>query len=89
VRGVIAVLSGLNTSYPPFILTEDVGIRSEGECECGRRGQMVSFSRRLKGAEVGCCAVNIEREIDAASAQARGAPVETRSSARRRVSPAR
>ncbi len=73
VRGVIAVLSGLNTSYPAFILTEDVGIRSDGACECGRRGQMVAFSRRLKGAEVGCCAVNIEREIDAARARASSA----------------
>ena len=63
-RGVIAILSGLNTSYPGFILTEDVGVRTEGRCECGRRGQMVTFSRRLKGAEVGCCAVNIERQID-------------------------
>lgn len=74
VRGVIAVLSGLNTSYPGFILTEDVGVRTEGKCECGRRGQMVAFSRRLKGAEVGCCAVNIERLIDTiGAARSKGA----------------
>jgi long-chain-fatty-acid---luciferin-component ligase len=89
VRGVIAVLSGLNTSYPAFILTEDVGIRSEGACECGRRGQMVTFSRRLRGAEVGCCAVNIEREIDAAHARARGAASKPRLLSLYRASPAR
>jgi long-chain-fatty-acid---luciferin-component ligase len=63
-RGVIAILDGLNTSYPAFILTEDVGVLTEGECGCGRRGQMVAFSHRLKEAEVGCCAVNIERQLD-------------------------
>lgn len=89
VRGVIAVLSGLNTSYPAFILTEDVGIRSEGACKCGRRGQMVTFSRRLKGAEVGCCAVNIEREIDVAHARADGAPGEPRPLSLHRPPPAR
>jgi long-chain-fatty-acid---luciferin-component ligase len=65
VSGLIAVLDGLNTSYPAFVLTEDIGTVSEGVCECGRSGQMVAFSRRLKGAEVGCCAVNIERQLDA------------------------
>lgn len=67
-HGVIAILDGLNTSYPAFILTEDVGVVTEGACECGRRGQMVSFSRRLQGAEVGCCAVNIDRQLDSWSA---------------------
>jgi long-chain-fatty-acid---luciferin-component ligase len=62
-RGLIAILDGLNTSYPAFVLTEDVGVRSEGSCACGRRGQMVTFTGRLKGADVGCCAVSIERRL--------------------------
>ena len=76
VRGVIAVLSGLNTSYPAFVLTEDVGTRREGECGCGRRGQMVTFSRRLEGAEAGCCALNVERQVDALAARAGEVAVE-------------
>ncbi|MFJ7770994.1 hypothetical protein ACIQ1J_21930 [Streptomyces sp. NPDC097107] len=33
-------------------------------CPCGRTGQAVSFRRRLQGAELGCCAVSIEKFID-------------------------
>ncbi|GAA1933508.1 acyl-protein synthetase [Streptomyces sodiiphilus] len=62
--GVIALLDALSTSYPGFILSEDVGEVDSSPCPCGRTGQTVSFRRRLQGAELGCCAVSIEKFLD-------------------------
>lgn len=62
--GIIAVLDALNTSYPGFILSDDVGEVEFGTCQCGRTGQLVTFRRRRQGAELGCCAVSIERYLD-------------------------
>jgi long-chain-fatty-acid---luciferin-component ligase len=62
--GVIGILDTLSRSYPGFLLTEDVGrVDADEECPCGRTGQTVSFARRLEGAELGCCAVTIERHV--------------------------
>ena len=62
--GAIAILDGLSTSYPGFILTEDIGDVDESPCPCGRVGQAVTFRRRGQGAELGCCAVSIEKFIE-------------------------
>jgi long-chain-fatty-acid---luciferin-component ligase len=62
--GLIAILDATNTSYPGFLLSDDVGEISDTACACGRTGQTVSFRRRRQGAELGCCAVSIEKFID-------------------------
>lgn len=63
--GVIAILDAMGRSHPGFLLTEDVGkIDQDGLCACGRVGQTLTFNRRLRGAEVGCCAVSIEKFMD-------------------------
>lgn len=62
--GGIAILDALNTAYPGFLLSDDVGEVDEGDCPCGRTGQTVRFRRRRQGAELGCCAVSIEKYID-------------------------
>lgn len=63
--GAIAIIDPLSNSYPAYILSEDVGmIEHDGVCACGRSGQIVTFHRRLQGAELGCCAVSIERFIE-------------------------
>ena len=62
--GGIAILDALNTSYPGFLLSDDVGEVDESDCPCGRTGQTVRFRRRRHGAELGCCAVSIEKYID-------------------------
>lgn len=59
--GGVAVLDALNTSYPGFLLSDDIGEIDETDCECGRTGQSVRFHRRREGAELGCCAVSIEK----------------------------
>jgi long-chain-fatty-acid---luciferin-component ligase len=63
--GVIGVVDALSHAYPSYILSEDVGrIEDVDPCPCGRTGQVVTFQRRLRGAEIGCCAVSIERFMD-------------------------
>lgn len=62
--GGIAILDALNTSYPGFLLSDDVGEVDESDCPCGRTGQTVRFRRRRQGAELGCCAVSIEKYLD-------------------------
>jgi long-chain-fatty-acid---luciferin-component ligase len=61
--GVIGILDTLSRSYPGFLLSEDVGRVEAEPCPCGRSGQVISFVRRLRGAELGCCAVTIERHM--------------------------
>jgi long-chain-fatty-acid---luciferin-component ligase len=61
--GVIGILDTLSHSYPGFLLSEDVGRVEAEACPCGRSGQVISFVRRLQGAELGCCAVTIERHM--------------------------
>lgn len=62
--GGIALMDALNTAYPGFLLSEDVGEVDESPCPCGRSGQTVTFRRRRQGAELGCCAVSIEKFIE-------------------------
>ncbi|HEY4613909.1 MAG TPA: acyl-protein synthetase, partial [Citricoccus sp.] len=49
--GVIAVLDALNTSYPGFLLSEDVGAVETGTCPCGRTGQVLVVHGRRQGPE--------------------------------------
>jgi len=61
--GSIAVLDSLNTSYPGFLLTDDVGDVETGTCGCGRTGQIINFRRRGQGGGLGHCPVSIERYL--------------------------
>jgi long-chain-fatty-acid---luciferin-component ligase len=60
--GIIAVLDALNTSYPGFLLSDDVGDVETGTCACGRTGQVITFRGRRQGADLGN-AVSIERYL--------------------------
>ncbi len=61
-NGIVSVLDPTGMSYPCFIQTEDVGIvTNDGPCACGRTSQTLKFIRRIDGAELGCCAINLER----------------------------
>ncbi len=62
--GGIAILDALNTAYPGFLMSDDIGEIDESDCPCGRTGQTVRFRRRRQGAELGCCAVSIEKYLD-------------------------
>jgi long-chain-fatty-acid---luciferin-component ligase len=62
--GTIAILDALSTSYPGFLLTDDMGDVETGTCGCGRTGQIINFRRRGKGGGLGHCPVSIERYLD-------------------------
>jgi long-chain-fatty-acid---luciferin-component ligase len=66
-RGVLAILDPSSVTYPTFILTEDlVYLNDFTSCKCGRNGQSMVYLSRIKGAEIGCCAINLERQMDEA-----------------------
>ncbi len=68
-RGVLAILDPVSTSYPTFILTEDlVYLKKEHQCSCGRNSQQVVYLSRVRGAEIGCCAINLEKQMNEAEA---------------------
>ena len=55
-EGQIQLLSGLPQGYPGHsILTEDIGIAFEKQCECGLAGDIFQFKRRLHKAESRGC----------------------------------
>lgn len=63
-RGVLAILDPTSTSYPTFIMTEDlVYLKQDSECACGRNGQQLVYLTRVANAELGCCAINLERQM--------------------------
>ncbi|MBD1544608.1 acyl-protein synthetase [Arthrobacter sp. IA7] len=61
--GTIAVLDALSTSYPGFLLTDDMGEVETGTCGCGRTGQVINFRRRGQSGGLGDCPVSIERYL--------------------------
>jgi long-chain-fatty-acid---luciferin-component ligase len=72
--GTIAVLDALSTSYPGFLLTDDMGDVETGTCGCGRTGQVINFRRRGQGGGLGHCPVSIERYLGSDTAANNGTP---------------
>jgi long-chain-fatty-acid---luciferin-component ligase len=65
-RGVLAILDPTCLAYPAYILTEDVVYLYEtSSCSCGKNGQRVNIIGRLTGVEVGCCAINLDKAMNA------------------------
>jgi len=72
--GTIAVLDALSTSYPGFLLTDDIGDVETGTCGCGRTGQVINFRRRGQGDGLGHCPVSIERYLGSGTTAEAEAP---------------
>jgi long-chain-fatty-acid---luciferin-component ligase len=68
--GVMSYLDASATSYPSFIVTEDVGEVSEGSCPCGRAGTTLQVHRRLVTVAQRGCALT----LDSGAASRRGVP---------------
>jgi long-chain-fatty-acid---luciferin-component ligase len=65
-RGVLAIIDPTCLAYPAYIMTEDVAYLDDtASCPCGRNGQRVNIIGRLTGAEVGCCAINLDKAMHA------------------------
>jgi long-chain-fatty-acid---luciferin-component ligase len=63
-RGVLAIIDPTCLAYPAYIMTEDVAYLDEtSSCLCGRNGQKVNIIGRVTGAEIGCCAINLDKEM--------------------------
>ncbi len=64
--GVLAIVDPTCLAYPAYVMTEDVVHLDEpSPCPCGRTGQTVNILGRVTGAEVGCCAINLDRQMHA------------------------
>lgn len=58
--GVLSYLDASATSYPSFIVTDDVGEVSEGTCPCGRIGTTLQVHRRLVSVAQRGCALTLD-----------------------------
>jgi long-chain-fatty-acid---luciferin-component ligase len=64
--GVLAIVDPTCLACPAYVMTEDVVYLDEpSPCPCGRTGQTVNILGRVTGAEVGCCAINLDRQMHA------------------------
>ncbi|MBA2943886.1 LuxE family acyl-protein synthetase [Paenibacillus sp. CGMCC 1.16610] len=73
--GRLVVYDPTSLSYPGFILTDDLVYLDPNPCSCGRNGQVVNYMYRIKGAEVGCCAINLEKFMSDREARITQCPI--------------
>lgn len=64
--GLLSYLDSSATSYPAFLVTDDVGRVFEGRCACGREGTTMEVVRRLTRVAARGCAL----ALDVAAARA-------------------
>ena len=66
-EGLFAFMTSAITSYPPFVITGDIGVTTTGnkeECECGRIGPTIEHRRRATGMAARGCALVLEEVIE-------------------------
>jgi long-chain-fatty-acid---luciferin-component ligase len=66
--GVLSYLDASATSYPAFLVTDDVGTVHEGRCACGREGVTLQVERRLARITERGCSLALDRPPSAAQA---------------------
>ncbi|MBO4863973.1 MAG: hypothetical protein J5517_06390 [Eubacterium sp.] len=59
-EGVITFLDSSSNSYPAFVITDDIGYVTNG-CECGYKGQVFHYVRRVKTVETKGCAMKMDQ----------------------------
>lgn len=63
--GQLAILDPLSLSTPGFLLTEDLVRLLPEKSPSGRSGQLMQYVMRLpESTEFGCCAVNLDKQLD-------------------------
>jgi long-chain-fatty-acid---luciferin-component ligase len=63
VAGVLSFLDATATSYPGFVLSDDLGsVDQDVACPCGRRTDVLRILRRVRRTESRGCALKIEPE---------------------------
>jgi len=63
----MSYLDASATSYPSFIVTDDVGEVHEGACPCGRSGTTLQIQRRLVSVAQRGCALTLDAGSQAAA----------------------
>ncbi|MFE1796040.1 hypothetical protein ACFW9L_07725 [Streptomyces sp. NPDC059517] len=62
--GVLAFCDSLPTSYPGFVLTDDLGsVSAEGVCPCGRASRVLTVTRRVESVEARGCALKMDKAV--------------------------
>jgi long-chain-fatty-acid---luciferin-component ligase len=65
-EGLLAFFDPTATSYPGFVLSEDVAVRRDGPCRCGLPGPALTGVRRLASVEArGCALTSSPRQVTA------------------------
>jgi long-chain-fatty-acid---luciferin-component ligase len=59
--GIVSFLDPTATSYPAFVLSDDLGAVSDQPCPCGRSGPTLHIERRLARVEERGCGLKLER----------------------------
>lgn len=62
--GLLSYLDASASSYPAFIVTDDVGHVQHGACPCGREGVTMKVVRRLKRAVSRGCSIAIDEKTN-------------------------
>jgi hypothetical protein len=69
-KGVLGIFDPSSLSTPGMLLTEDIVMLVPGDSPSGRSGQRIEYLMRAPDArEFGCCAVNLERQMDQTDAE--------------------
>ena len=61
-EGVITFLDPSSNSYPAFVITDDIGSVTT-DCECGYKGQILHYGRRVKTVETKGCAMKLDQKM--------------------------
>ena len=59
-QGVITFLDSSSNSYPAYVITDDIGYVTNG-CDCGYKGQIFHYIRRVKTVETKGCAMKLDQ----------------------------
>lgn len=67
-EGMICIYDATATSYPAFVLTDDLGtVQPSGTCACGRVGETMRFQRRIARSEGRGCARKLDEALGSRS----------------------
>lgn len=67
-EGMICIYDATATSYPAFVLTDDLGtVYPSGTCTCGRVGETMRFQRRVTRSEGRGCARKLDEALGSRS----------------------
>jgi long-chain-fatty-acid---luciferin-component ligase len=61
--GIMSYLDASATSFPCFVIANDVGMLENGQCDCGRVGRIIQILRRIRNDESWGCALKMDADV--------------------------